>query len=85
MTVLAQYLDEAGLSREEFGRRIGVTKLSVGRYLRPFSAARGLAGARRLPAPDVMVRIYVETAGHVQPNDFYDLPELAPRKRRRAA
>lgn len=66
---LHAYLATHGCPAVEFGRRLGVSKASVSRY----------ASGERIPAPDVMRRIVVETHGAVTANDFYDLPVVPAR------
>lgn len=34
-----------------------------------------------VPGPAIMIEIYVMTGGQVQPNDFYDLPDLRTLRR----
>ena len=36
---------------------------------------------KRIPSRDLMVGLYVATKGAVQPNDFYDLPDIPPEVR----
>lgn len=64
---LQAYLTSRDCPAREFGRRLGVSPAAVARY----------AAGKRIPAPDVMRRIVVETDGAVTPNDFYDLPPVA--------
>lgn len=59
---LADYLLHHDESGNKFAERIGVPAITVQRYLKG-----------RVPAPRVMEAIYRETAGAVQPNDFYRL------------
>ncbi len=47
------------------------TKIRVSR----FSLHRYVTGDR-IPKPVPMRRIFVETGGQVEPNDFYDLPKI---------
>ena len=65
---LRTYRERERLTLEQLGERIGRTGVAVSRYE---------TGAR-VPGPEDMVRIYVATSGAVEPNDFYDLPDLAP-------
>jgi transcriptional regulator with XRE-family HTH domain len=58
---LRQYLDEHGLSPSDFAERIGVSFQAVYRYL----------DGERIPAHDVLARIYKETKGRVTSNDFH--------------
>ena len=55
-----------GLTYMSLAELLGVSHESASRYCK----------GRRIPAPDIMSRIVAATAGAVQPNDFYDLPEL---------
>ena len=64
---LKSYLDKNKISYGAFATRIGVGRSSVYRY----------AAGVRVPEPDVMIRIYLVTNGAVEPNSFYDLPDLA--------
>ena len=58
---LDQYLSFTATSRRVFAERIGVSQVSITRYL---------AGSR-LPRPDEMRRIYDATGGMVSADDFY--------------
>lgn len=58
---IRSYLDEQKISPADFARSINVSAAALHRYLN---------GERR-PHPDVMERIAAETAGAVQPNDFF--------------
>ena len=62
---LRQYLDQNNLSAAEFGRRIGVSRMTVIRYA---------SGARK-PEEQQMREIFRETKGSVTPNDFYGLAD----------
>ena len=57
-------------SRSRYAAAICTSPISVRRYER---------GVRR-PDDDVMKRIYEESDGKLQPNDFYELPELQTQK-----
>lgn len=65
---LQTYLSAENISIAAFGRRIGVKGRRTMHRI-----ARGAV----IPRPETMRSIYVETAGAVAPNDFYDLPDLA--------
>ncbi len=58
---LADWLKEHDVTAVAFGERIGVHHTAVNRYV----------SGTRLPRPEVMARIVAETAGAVQPGDFY--------------
>jgi transcriptional regulator with XRE-family HTH domain len=70
---LADYLKTNGISDEDFGQSIGVTRQAVHRY-KTFD---------RFPEKPVLTEIVKATAGAVTPNDF--LPEQsndqAPREK----
>jgi hypothetical protein len=57
---LDQFLAEKDMSRADFAKAIGVSEVSVTRYI----------GGTRLPQPAIMARIAVVTDGAVTPNDF---------------
>lgn len=62
---LSDFLSSRGIPVAEFATRIGVAEVkTVYRYL----------DGERIPASQVMARIWVETDGSVGPADFYDLP-----------
>lgn len=66
---LADYLKANGISDEDFGDAIGVSRQSVHRY-KMFG---------RFPEKPILARIVEVTAGAVTPNDFLDAqPEVAP-------
>jgi transcriptional regulator with XRE-family HTH domain len=58
---LKQYLSNHGITQEEFGRLIGVKRLSIARYL----------NGERLPSPKTAKRIVKATKGAVQLKDLY--------------
>lgn len=62
---LRQYLDENDLSAAKFAEKIGVTPMSIFRYLR----------RERVPQAEVLARIIAETGGKVTPNDFFGIAE----------
>ena len=59
---LTSYLTEMNVDLADFARRIGTT----------YEASRRYASGERIPRPEIMARIVAETAGKVQPNDFYE-------------
>jgi len=67
MRRLLSWLKANAVTYEQFGERIERDHSAVARYV----------AGKSIPSPTTMVRIYVETRGEVQPNDFYDLPDLA--------
>lgn len=69
---LQSYLATRAYPAREFSRRLGISPAAVARY----------AAGKRIPAPDVMRRIVVETEGAVTPNDFYDLSPVAAERPR---
>ena len=75
---LRAYLDLHKINNAEFGRKIGVEGISVGRY----------ADSGRVPEPKIMRAITAATSGAVTANDFFDeAPATATDrpKRKRAA
>lgn len=63
---LSDYLDLKRINNGQFARIIGRSGEAVRRY----------RAGERIPAPDVMVDVFLATEGAVQPNDFYNLPVL---------
>ena len=63
---LKVWLSEKKKNAGWLAKKIGVTPVAAGRYIR---------GVRR-PEEDAMIAIYVATGGAVAPNDFYCLPNL---------
>lgn len=64
---LDQWRIEQGLNIQQLADRIPTTHTAAWRY------CRGI----RVPNRATMPAIYRVTAGQVQPNDFYDLPQLS--------
>ena len=60
---LRVYLDEKGLTQQQFADLVGCSQQSVARYC-----------AGRVPDEGTMTEIFRVTEGRVEPNDFYDLP-----------
>jgi 3,4-dihydroxy 2-butanone 4-phosphate synthase/GTP cyclohydrolase II len=69
---LADFISSTKTSRSAFAAAIGVSNVSVTRYLQ---------GAR-IPSKDEMLRIAEVTKGAVTPNDFYG---VVPRRSRARA
>ena len=61
---LSDFLSERGISGPEFGRRINVSAEAVRRYCES-----------RVPKPNVMRKIVLETDGMVTANDFFGIEE----------
>lgn len=70
---LADYLKANGISDEDFGQSIGVTRQAVHRY-KTFD---------RFPERPVLTKIVEVTGGDVTPNDF--LPDHTPTEQQGAA
>lgn len=64
---LAEYLKNNGISDDDFGQSIGVTRQAVHRY-KTFE---------RFPEKPVLGKIVAATSGAVTPNDFLQLQEGA--------
>lgn len=60
------------LTWTEVGARIGAKSATTARRY----AMQPNNPGHRTPAPSIMVRIFVESRGEVQPNHFYALPAL---------
>lgn len=68
---LGDWRRREAMTQPDLAIALDVTLSSVARY----------ETGTRMPEPDVMRRVYVVTDGSVQPNDFYDLPDLAVDRR----
>lgn len=66
---LAEYLEESGATRAEAAEALGVSQVTVHRYLKE--------GA--IPNREVMPRLVKWSNGKVTPNDFYELPKSRKR------
>lgn len=64
---LSQYLDINEITLSAFADAVGVANPSV---------VQKWAKQTRVPKPALMRRIFLVTGGAVQPNDFFDLPDL---------
>ena len=60
---LAAWLDDEGISRAEFGKRIYRSPEAVRRYI----------NGDRIPDKDTMMLIAAETSNRVTANDFFDV------------
>lgn len=58
---LEKYLDENGLTKAGFAKALGVSPVTVGRYI----------SGERLPEQEIMAAIFEITKGEITPNDFY--------------
>jgi transcriptional regulator with XRE-family HTH domain len=65
---LQDYLTAKGETPTEFSRRLDVSAMAVGRYLR----------GERIPAPDLVLKIAELTGWRVLPGDWYD-PKIVAR------
>lgn len=65
---LAEYLKSQGISDDDFGQMIGVTRQAVHRY-KTFD---------RFPERPVLAKIFEITGGAVAPNDFLQTSEGLP-------
>lgn len=63
---LGEWLHRNDINTLQFASRIGCCWSSISHF----------CAGKRTPSYELMRRIYVETGGEVQPNDFYDLPAL---------
>ena len=75
MTTLDEWIKEHPDQHGALAEALGIHEKSVHRY----------RNRSRVPTPEMMRLIYVFTDGAVDPNSFYDLPEIKPGKRRRSA
>lgn len=64
---LSTYLCVNEITQTQLAKACGVSVNSANRWV----------NGQHVPAPEMMVRIYVWTNGQVRPDDFYDLPDLA--------
>ena len=71
MKTLAKHLDDLDLSHDEFADELGVKPERVRRYCLPIGHSE-----YRIPRFEMMRVIFTATRGVVEPNDYYDLPEL---------
>jgi transcriptional regulator with XRE-family HTH domain len=58
---LASWLSREEISDADFAERIGVSRQALWRY----------KSCERVPRPEIMARIHVETGGAVTANDFF--------------
>lgn len=64
---LGPWRRENKLTIGQLAEKLARSDMTVSRY----------CNERRIPEAETMRRIYLVTQGAVEPNDFYDLPELA--------
>lgn len=63
---LAAYLEQSEQTASDFANKIGLSAVSIHRYIT----------GKATPRPDQMMRIYHGTDGQVRPEDFY--PDIPP-------
>jgi transcriptional regulator with XRE-family HTH domain len=63
---LAHYMSSRGIRPTDLAREIGVSHSAVIRW----------RDEKRIPEPEMMRRLLDATKGLVQPNDFFDIPDL---------
>lgn len=68
---LVKWRKSRGLTQADLAAKLGVTQPYVSSMERAINPA--------VPGPPVMIALYELTGGAVQPNDFYDLPDLPSR------
>ena len=68
MNALDSWRRDQGLDYQQLAGRLMVNHETASRYCK----------GRRIPARDIMRRIYTLTHGQVTANDFYGLPSEAP-------
>ncbi|WP_318579119.1 helix-turn-helix transcriptional regulator [Ochrobactrum sp. AN78] len=61
MEKLRSYLHKNGISHEAFGGIVGVTQVTINRYVR----------GDRFPSPQMVLKIAKATKGEVSVNDWY--------------
>lgn len=66
--MLRDWLTREGIGIGEFADRIGVTRVTMSRYL----------AGKRLPRPHIMRRIQAATRGEVTPNDWIAPADASP-------
>lgn len=64
---LADYLDQASISRRDFAETIGVSSEAVRRYVE----------GKRIPDKQIMAKIALATGCQVTANDFFGIGEAA--------
>ncbi len=66
---LCDYLKSQKITAADFSKKIGVSSVSIHRWL----------VKKSIPRPDQMARIFEATDGAVRPEDFYpDIPNQSP-------
>jgi len=63
---IEHYIKSKNYSVEAFAKIVGVSAIAIYKYTK----------GERIPAPDIMAKIFTLTQGQVTANDFYDLSEL---------
>jgi len=62
-----QYITKEGMTLSQLADRVGVSRAAMSRY----------AKGRRIPRPQIMLKISLATSGLVKPSDFFDFSEAA--------
>ena len=65
---LADYLSSTGVTHADFAQRIGVHQTAVTRYV----------AGRRIPKPQIAMKITKATGGAVTIEDLFDVPAPSP-------
>lgn len=71
---LSEFFETEGVKPDAFQRRLRVARHTVKRWLT----------GERLPAPNMMLKIYHATGAKVAPNDWFDLAGASKRSRSHA-
>ena len=69
---LRTWRENEGKTRAEIGAEVDSNEVSIRRYELPPGRPDS-----RIPHRAMMIRFFILSQGAVQPNDFYDLPDLA--------
>ena len=64
--ILKEYLKFCGVTNKDFAKRIGITPVSLSRYI----------SGERLPEKEIILKISSLTDGAVNPDDFYFKPKI---------
>ncbi len=65
---LAAWRKKRGWTQARLAAELGVTQ--------PYVSTMERGVDPQIPGPALMIEVFVLTGGAVQPNDFYDLPDL---------
>ena len=64
--ILKEYLKFCGVTNKDFAKRIGISPVSLSRYI----------SGERLPEKEIILKISSLTDGAVNPDDFYFKPKI---------